>query len=75
MESIIRIQKNAVKVPSLAAEIKAKSNRTAVSVIIVPPMVIVTASLRVIPSLLTIGYEIRVWVENILAMSSEASRL
>ena len=55
IESVIRIQKIAEIEPSEAAEIKAKSTNTAVSVMIVPPMETVAASLRVIPSLLAIG--------------------
>ena len=72
IDSIILIQKKTVKEPPVAAEIKASKMSTAVSVIIVPPIVMVTASERVIPKRLAIGYEIKVWVEKMLAVSSEA---
>jgi hypothetical protein len=55
IDTIMRIQKINEIEPCVAAEIKASNKSTAVSVMIVPPMVIVTASLLVIPNLLAIG--------------------
>ena len=72
IESIILIQKKAVNEPPVAAEIKASNMSTAVSVIIVPPIVMVTASERVIPNRREIGNEINVWVEKMLAVSKDA---
>ena len=69
--NIIFTQKRKSSSPFVEAEITASNRSTAVSVMIVPPIVMVTASLRVIPIRLAIGYEIRVCVENILARRSE----
>ena len=49
-----------------------KITSTAVSVKMVPPTVIATASFLVMPNRPTTGYESNVWVENILAVSNEA---
>lgn len=66
------IQKKKVKSPLARAVITTSSRRTRVSVMIVPPMITLTGSILVILNRLMIGYEIRVWVENILATKSEA---
>jgi hypothetical protein len=75
IDRIILIQKMKLYEPSVAAEIKANKISAPKSVIIVPPIVTVTASLFVIPSLLAIGKDINVCVENILAVSNDASKL
>jgi hypothetical protein len=69
------IQKDKFNPPLFELKIMAKSIRTAVSVSIVPPTVIATASFFEIPNLLTMGYETMVWVENILEISRLAVML
>ena len=70
-ETIIRIQKIISSDPFVEPTITASTISTAVSVMIVPPTVTVTDSSFEIPRLLTIGYEIKVWVENILAIKND----
>ncbi|OPZ98414.1 MAG: hypothetical protein BWY70_01232 [Bacteroidetes bacterium ADurb.Bin408] len=68
-------QNTELSVPCALPMMTANKTRTTVSVIIVPPTVMATDWFLAMPNLLTIGYAISVWVENILAISKLAVRL
>ena len=64
----VSCNQKALLTPSLLVfKITANIIKTAVSVKMVPPTVMATACCDTIPHRLTMGYEIKVWVENILA--------
>ena len=71
-EAISCTQNERFNPPPFELIIMASNISTAVSVRIVPPTVMATASFFEIPNLLTIGYETMVCVENMLEMSKLA---
>ena len=74
-DMIVFIQKNMSKLPVYDVVIMVSINSTAVSVIIVPPMLTTTGSNFVTFNRLAMGYETSVCVENMQASSNEAVML
>ena len=72
---VVFAKKNTLNSPEYEVMMTVSNNSTAISVIIVPPMLTTTGSSFVMFNRLAMGYETRVCVENMQANSSEAGML